>query len=122
MNHTAYHSILERLGVRPSSAYPANPVEVSRLLAMPLTVFAVQGLPLEVRVPWWSETLWFVPSERDFKALSRDGVARYRVWTAAELISVLSVAQLSLGDLHVLMVVRREFGGEVLTVRWKDSR
>jgi hypothetical protein len=72
------------------------------------------GVLLEVRVPWWPDTLWFVPVARDADRLSADGVARHRVWTFRELVSFLEGFPLDPTSLSALMVVRREFNGEVV--------
>jgi hypothetical protein len=76
---------------------------------------------LEVKVPWWPETLFFVPTLRDAEALWREGVARGRSWTASELFSILAGAPWTQEALTVVMIARREFGGEVITVR-RSSR
>jgi hypothetical protein len=135
----------DRLRVRPASALSAEELEVLRqvkpevlrllaaqpaptpppldpdlpafLLALPLDHFAREGQPLEVRVPWWPETLWFVPGERDLAALRRQGVAPHRIWTAGELRMLLEGADRTAETLKVVMVLRREFDGEVVAVR-----
>jgi hypothetical protein len=96
---------------------------VARLIEMPLDVFAREGQPLEVRVPvaCWPETLWFVPDVRHAEALWREGIARERVWTASELSALLDGAPCRPEVLRVIMVVRREFEGEVVAVRHRGS-
>jgi len=84
---------------------------------MPLDVFARQGQPLEVRVPWWPETLFFVPGVRDGESLWRGGVGRERIWTASELIRFVEVLGLTPEALRVVMVARQEFAGEIVEVR-----
>ncbi len=116
MNETAYRGILRRLGVEPVT--PLRPAaDVARLTAMPLSVFAREGQLLEVRVPWWPETLYFVPSQRDAEALRGEGIRRHRVWTADELLSLLEGPPYAPGTLRIVIVARREFGGEVIAVR-----
>ena len=115
MNEAAYRGILRRLGVEP--VRPLLPAaEVARLTAMPLDVFASEGQPLEVRVPWWPATLFLVPDVRHAQALWREGIGRERVWTAAEVSSLLPVAPTP-AQWRLLTVARREFGGEVVAVR-----
>src|SRR5215510_10480071 len=114
--------LIEEWSPRPLAlAVPApepGPAQVPlELLAMPLEMFGRSGQLIEVRVAWWSETLWFVPTLRDAEALWREGVARERVWTAPELRSILEDSQWTSAALRVVMVARREFGGEVVEVR-----
>jgi hypothetical protein len=88
-------------------------------LAMPLDVFARKGRPVEVRVPWWPATLWFVPDVHNAEALCREGIARPRVWTASELLSLLRAAPLTTEALLTVMHARTDFNGEVVGVkRW----
>ncbi len=117
MNLTAYHAILKRLGVEPADPGLHPPEALARLLAMPLDVFAREGQPLEVRVPWWPATLFFVPDVGHAAALWREGVDRARVWTASELLALLGVLAWTPEALRVVMVARGEFGGEVVAVR-----
>src|SRR5262245_41562019 len=42
--------------------------DVRRLLMAPLDAFRRSGQALEVRVPWWPTTLFFVPTPRDAEA------------------------------------------------------
>jgi hypothetical protein len=111
MNEAAYRAILKRLGVQPTLSRSS---EVSRLIAMPFDVFALQGQPLEVRVTWWPATLWFVPDVRHAEALREEGVTRERVWTASELLSLLGGAPWTAETLRLVMITRREFDGEVV--------
>ena len=83
--------------------------DLVQLLAMPLDEFAREGQPLQIRVAWHAQTLWFVPHERDAAALTREGVSRGRVWTARELAALLS---LSVSD-QMLTSVRTVALGEV---------
>jgi len=96
----------------------AEILPLARLVSMPLDVFAREGQPVEVRVAWWPETLWFVPDVRYAEALWREGIERERVWTAAELLVLLEATPpLTTEALRVVMVARREFAGEVVEVR-----
>lgn len=49
-----------------------------RLLGMPLDVFARYGQPIEIRVPWWADTLFFVPDVRHAELLWNEGITRGR--------------------------------------------
>jgi hypothetical protein len=114
MNEVAYRSILRRLG---TELPPPRTEEVAQLLPMSLDVFARDGQPIEIRVLWWPETLWFVPNLRHAEALQHEGIGRARVWTACELNSMLEAGPRSTGALCVTMIACREFGGEVVAVR-----
>ncbi len=96
-----------------------DPALVSRLLGMPLNRFAVEGCLLEVRLPWLPVSLWFVPGEADAKALCREGVSRGRVWTARELLDLLSIRQLTTAQVQTVARAKLEFDGEVVSVRRK---
>lgn len=101
----------------PAADLGGVPVPVpAGLLGMPLDVFEQEGQSLEVKVAWWPETLFFVPTLRDAEALWREGVGRERVWTASELLSILASAPWTTEALAVVMIARHEFGGEVIAV------
>lgn len=57
---------------------------------MPLDQFEREGQRLEITVSWLSDTLWFVPSGADAEALTKQETSRGRVWTARELVDLLS--------------------------------
>jgi hypothetical protein len=134
----------DRLRVMPASAVTADEVEALRrlkpdvlailtggadspapcvatvtahLLAMPLDVFARDGQPIEIRVRWWPETLWFVPDVRHAETLHREEIARHRIWTAGELIELLRAPGLTTEALLTIMRAREAFDGEVVEVR-----
>ena len=122
MNQAAYHAILKRLGVEPADPARPDPAELAPLLEMPLDVFAREGQPLEVRVAWWPVTLFFVPDVRHAEMLWREGIGRERVWTAGELLALLAGAPWTADALRVVMVARRELGGEVVAARrWDEN-
>jgi TubC N-terminal docking domain len=91
------------------------PGTLDRILGMTLRQFELEGALLEVRVPWWPETLWFVPAERDKAGLVAEAIGVHRVWTAHELSDVLPIAGLP-DMLASLMRAREAFGGEVIAV------
>lgn len=96
---------------------PSAVPELTLLLAIPLTRFAQEGAPLEIRVPWWPATLFFVPDLRHAEALGREGISHERVWTDRELLGLLSGQPSTSEALRVIMAVRREFAGEVVVMR-----
>jgi hypothetical protein len=89
--------------------------EIAAVVSMPLPIYAREGQPLEVRVPWWPQTLWFVPDETHAHALEFEGVSRGRIWTAAELINVVALDNDQATQL--VAIAKREFAGVVVEVR-----
>jgi hypothetical protein len=83
------------------------------LSALPIAEYAVAGQPLEVRVPWWPETLWFVPDQRHAAALA-PGIAPARIWTAREL-SLLVAGRVT--NLQYVMTARQVLSAEVVECR-----
>ncbi|MCI0408343.1 MAG: hypothetical protein L0191_07235, partial [Acidobacteria bacterium] len=55
------------------------------VLSLPLSQFEREGCPLEIQVPGISQSLFFVPTERDAQDLVAEGIRRGRIWTASEL-------------------------------------
>jgi hypothetical protein len=108
MNEAVYRDILRRLGIEPPV-----PTEVARVLALPLTEL---DRVIEVRVPWWPLTLWFVPGEADVQALLGEGVTRGRIWTATELADLLTLG-VPPAAAQTVAVVRAEFDGAITEVR-----
>ena len=96
---------------------PKNPgfhATVAHLVAMDLAQFESQGQPLELRVPWHSETLWFVPTEADVERLQREGVSRGRIWTAGELANVALIQ--APGSVRLVALTKLGFSGDVVAV------
>jgi hypothetical protein len=93
---------------------------VSRLVGMSLSQYALDGQPFEIRVPWWRETLWWVPDARHAETLVGSGVSRGRVWTAAEIADVVG-AGLDPGALRLVQVAKEEFNGKVVAVHPRRS-
>jgi hypothetical protein len=87
------------------------------ILAMPLDRFAREGQCLEVRVAWHTETLWFVPDERDAVALGREGVSRGRVWTARELAELMALSDRTLATVRTLALAKCAIDGDIVEVR-----
>lgn len=102
-------------GVSLLSEKPVRPVMFGEdLLGLPLSRFAHEGRPIETRVPWWPETIWFVPGLADIEALISGGIARGRIWTAAELQQVADLDQLTDADLQNVARIKAMFGCSVL--------
>jgi hypothetical protein len=102
-------------GLRPND--PAFADMVAGLLGMPLDQYARTGAPLDIRVPWLDVTLWFVPDERDAAALSREGVGRGRVWTARELMDLMTLSDLTLATVRTLALAKCAIDGDIVEVR-----
>lgn len=120
-------ALAARLGTRPGIP-PAQREAVGRasapgatdlmaILAMPLDQFAREGHRLEIRVAWHTETLWFVPDERDAAALKRGGVGRGRVWTAGELAGLLALSNQTLTSVRTVALAKRAVDGDIVKVR-----
>jgi hypothetical protein len=90
--------------------------ELGAVLGMPLDVYAQHGGPIEVAVPWWPETLWFVPDGRHAALLEAEGVSRGRLWTAGELMDLLAVRGAP-NDVCLVARAKLEFAGDVIEVR-----
>ena len=89
----------------------------SRFLEMTLAEFKTQGHALEVRGPWFTESLWFVPSSAEATILSQKGISRGRIWTAKELCDLLEVGEVTREQLQTLSRVKQEFGVEFAHIR-----
>lgn len=90
------------------------------LLRIPLPQFEREGSPTEIKVTWFSKTLWFVPTANDATALVKEGVSRGRIWTAKELMDFLSVPNLPVEQAKTIALAKLEFGGEVVAVRFSS--
>jgi hypothetical protein len=101
--------------VQPTSAHDLH--EGAGLLELPLDVFAAGAEMLEVRVPWWSEPLWFVPGEAAVETLVREGISRGRIWTAAELLDLLSLPAVSSTVARTLATAKLTMDGNLVAVR-----
>lgn len=88
--------------------------EADRRLALPLSRFAIEGPPLEALVPWWDETIWFVPGAGDVQALLEAGVGRGRIWTAAELLQIADLGGMTDGELYTVGRVKALFDAAVV--------
>ena len=87
------------------------------IVAMPLALFIEHGVPLEIRVSWYGQTLWFVPADRDAEALEQEGISRGRIWTANELLDLLTLPNLIADPLRSVALAKLEFSGTVVAIR-----
>ena len=119
-------ALAERLGTVTGTApgpagveEPTSPAVagLTGILAMPLDQFGREGQCIEIRVSWHTETLWFVPGERDAAALGRDGVGRGRVCTAGELAALIDLPDLMLTTVRALALAKCAMDGDIVEVR-----
>lgn len=102
---------------------PAQVAEALPFLGMPLDEFQRARASLEVRVPWLDVTLWLVPTDRDAAGLMGEGVERGRIWTAAELMQFMAIADRTPETVKTLTHAKLELDGEITEVRPRgDSR
>ena len=90
---------------------------VARLVGMPLDQYVRDGAPLEVRVPWHGETVWFVPDDRQAKVLVREGMSRGRIWTAGELSALMALPDPTPEIVQRLALAKRAVDGDIVEVR-----
>lgn len=91
--------------------------QAEAVLAMALTQFEDARSCLEVQVPGVSETLWFVPGQREVESLLAEGVPRGRIWTAAELRELMTAPGLVHDDAVAVARAKIAFHAEVVDVR-----
>lgn len=91
---------------------PASEV-IDRLLAMPLNQFQQEGDPMEIKVPWLDKPLWFVPIEADAEILTKEGISRGVIWTAFELIDLLTIPGVTKEQVRQVAMAKRIFEGTV---------
>ncbi len=70
-----------------------------------------------VRVPWLPVTLWFVPGDVDGEVLVHEGMSRGRIWTARELLDLLTIPGLAPEQVQTVGKAKIELGGEVVEIR-----
>jgi hypothetical protein len=87
-----------------------------RLSHMSLDQFERAGSPLEIRVPWLPETLWFVPGEPQVKSLTSRGISRGRIWTARELALLWRIPTVDKKNVTDLSKVKVELGAEIVSL------
>ena len=122
-----YVDLAKRVGERKAdgesvSAKPAGtPLSTVEVLAVPLSRFAREGRLVEVAVPWWEESLFFVPGSAEAEALRSRGVRRGRVWTAAELADLLSLPGLTAEAVETVGRVKAALQAEILSVEPEET-
>lgn len=87
---------------------------VLRCLDLPLPAFGAEGLILEVAVPWLDTPLYFVSDEAAADELTAEGVDRGRIWTAAELETLLAQHP-SQAQVRAVAETKRILQGDLLT-------
>jgi hypothetical protein len=93
----------------------------ARLLDLSLDEFAQQDHSIEFAVPWFDETIWFVPRTEYIDDLVRDGIHRGRIWTTDELKDLLSLPGLTEQDFVSLSRLKLQFDGEVVSAGSEPS-
>jgi hypothetical protein len=105
---------------QPEPAPPARQRHVTEallLLDMPLEDFQARGALLEVRVPWLDVTLWFVPTADDVHRLAGEGVHRGRIWTACELMQLLTIPDRTPAAVSTITHAKLAMDGDIIAVR-----
>lgn len=105
--------------LRPSD--PGFADVVAGLLGMPLDQYVRTGAPLEIRVPWCRDSLWFVPAPADAERLGGEGVSRGRIWTAAELSQLMALPGLTPAVVETLARAKLAVGGDIVEVRPRET-
>ena len=109
---------IPRLELTPAG--PRHVAEALPFLAMPLDVLARAGASLEVCVPWLDVTLWMAPTDRDAAAIMAEGIGRGRIWTAAELIDLMAIADRTREPVKTVTHAKLELDGEITEV-WRPG-
>jgi hypothetical protein len=92
-------------------------VSLNRILEMRLDEYVRMGSPLELHMPWSTDTVFFTPDRRHVEVLAQEGVAPERIWLASELMALLAGPPVTNEVLALLTNIKREFAGEVVEVR-----
>ncbi len=100
---------------------PAHVAEALPFLRMPLDEFQRAGASLEVRVLWLDVTLWMVSTDRDGAQLMAEGVRRGRIWTAAELMQFMAVADRTPEVVKTVTHAKIALDGEITEVRRRED-
>ena len=91
------------------------------LLGLTISEFQNQTHRIEVRVPGFDETLWFVPGKASVQKLRSQGVHRGRIWTAQELSAIYEIGQLDRKELQRLALLKKRLDLEVISVTTAGS-
>jgi hypothetical protein len=109
--------LLELLLEHPCPDSPTQSDRRERLLNMSLAQFAREGGLIEVGVDWLEASLWFVPTVADAACLVRQEVGRGRIWTAHELMNLMSMPNLTVDEIRLVTVAKLAFAGQVVSVQ-----
>ena len=90
--------------------------DVDAILSLPLDLFAAGREVVELRVSYLDVTLFFVSSHREASLLVGDGIGRGRIWTAGELIDVLSAPGITRNDVVTIATAKLAMAGEIAYV------
>jgi hypothetical protein len=89
---------------------------ISWIASMPLSEFERQHRALELRLEWWHETVWLVPSALVGNSLLREGVFAGRIWSVRELADLLAVPGRSSRDISSIAKLKLAFDAEIVSV------
>jgi len=93
----------------------------TKVLGMSLRQFARDGEPVELCVPRASQTIWFVPGEREARHLVARGIGRGRIWTAEELQRVWDMGDLPQEHAQTLARIKAQLGCELTAIGPDDG-
>lgn len=118
MTKSALDQFVETLLTREGQAtesrvVPPPSATIETVLTMPLDRFEREGAPMEIRVHWFDETLWFVPSAAEAEGLVKEGVHRGRIWTAQELRDLLAIPGVMREQVKQVAMAKAIFEGTV---------
>ena len=88
----------------------------ARFLDLSLDDSAHQDYGIEMAVPWFTETLWFVPRLEHVESLVGSGVHRGRIWTGRELEDFISLPGMTSEEVVNIARLKATFGGEILSL------
>lgn len=86
------------------------------LMEMAIDLFAFQGQPIEIKVPWAHQTLWWVPGDDDANAFLAEGVIRGRIWTGLELVDLFSIPELTRPQIRAIAMAKLIMDGDIEAV------
>ena len=89
---------------------------------MSLEEFSASDYMVEISVPWWHETLWWVPTRHCIEVLSKEGINRGRIWTSGELIDLCRIDDLQEKDIRSIAILKAQFGVKILSVENWEPR
>ena len=92
-----------------------------QILQASLAEFEKSHLCLEVRVPGFTEALWFVSCADGVEKLWKEGAPRGRIWTGRELRDLVTASGVTHVDVIRLAQAKLVFNAEVVDVRPDDS-